>query len=106
MESCFSEWDTFGVEPEMIDYSTMEVVNPGYPLRPEAIESAYYLFRLIGNEKYAAMGWEMFESIVRHTRTESDFAALESVVTMQKNRLHGELLHGGNVEIRLSAVRT
>ncbi len=84
MESCFSMWTTFEIEPEMLDYSAMEVVNAAYPLRPEALESAYYLFRLTGGEKYVSMGQEMFENIVRYTRTESGFAALESVVTRRK----------------------
>ena len=39
-------WTHFGIEPERFDYATMAVVDAGYPLRPEIIESAYYLWRL------------------------------------------------------------
>jgi mannosidase alpha-like ER degradation enhancer 2 len=54
-------------------------------LRPENIESAYYLYRLTGDKKYHEMGRVMFQSIIEHTRTETGFAALESVVTMEKH---------------------
>ena len=36
-------WRQYGIEPEEIDYQKWEVVSPGYPLRPEIIESTYYL---------------------------------------------------------------
>jgi mannosidase alpha-like ER degradation enhancer 2 len=84
MESCFKMWTLFDIEPEQLDYTTMEVINASYPLRPENIESAYYLYRLTGDQKYVDMGKQMFESIVAHTRTESGYAALESVVTKEK----------------------
>jgi mannosidase alpha-like ER degradation enhancer 2 len=84
MESCFKMWTTFGIEPEQIDYVTMEPVHKAYPLRPEALESAYYLYHFTGDERYLEMGKTMFESIVEFTRTESGFAALSDVTTKQK----------------------
>jgi len=84
MESCFRMWTEFDIEPEQIDYATMEVINAAYHLRPEIMESAYYLYRLTGDRKYVDMGEQMFESIVANTRTESGYAALESVLTKQK----------------------
>src|SRR6185295_12178676 len=41
--SCFRMWRLRGIEPEVIDYRTMAIRSPGYPLRPEIIESAWYL---------------------------------------------------------------
>jgi mannosidase alpha-like ER degradation enhancer 2 len=84
MESCYKMWTTFGIEPEQLDYTTMEPIHKGYPLRPENIESAYYLYHFTGNEKYLAMGKTMFESLVEHTRTETGFAALADVTTMEQ----------------------
>jgi len=84
MESCYKMWTTFGIEPEQLDYMTMEPVHKGYPLRPENIESAYYLYHFTGDEKYVEMGKTMFESLIEHTRTESGFAALSDVTTMEK----------------------
>ncbi len=85
MESCFLMWTTFDIEPEQLDYVSMDPVNKAYHLRPEALESAYYLYRLTGDEKYREMGRIMFESIVEHTRTEIGFAMLSDVVTKEKS---------------------
>ena len=32
-ESCFRMWTLRGIEPEVLDYRTMQVTSPGYPLR-------------------------------------------------------------------------
>ena len=54
MASVNRMWTTFGVEPEALDYATMTIGGePGYELRPESLESAYYLYRLTGEERYA-----------------------------------------------------
>jgi mannosidase alpha-like ER degradation enhancer 2 len=84
MDSCFLMWTTFGIEPEQLDYTTMEPVSRAYYLRPEAIESAYYLYRLTGSSKYLEMGRTMFESIVEYCRTETAYAMLSDVTTKEK----------------------
>jgi ER degradation enhancer, mannosidase alpha-like 2 len=84
MESVYRMWTTFGIEPELLDYVSMQPVAPGYVLRPEAIESAYYLFRLTGDERYRDMGRVMVDSLLHYTRAETGFAALESVVTKRQ----------------------
>jgi mannosidase alpha-like ER degradation enhancer 2 len=93
MESVNRMWSTYGVEPETIDYSSMSIVYPGYQLRPEALESAYYLLSLTGDERYRDMGRAMFEAIDRWTRTDAGFAALADVRTRAKqDRMHSFLL--------------
>lgn len=82
--SSFAMWRVHGIEPEQYDYRKGEVTHPRYPLRPEIIESAWYLHRLTGDKQYQAMGQEMFEDFVRYTRTDSGFATLKSVVTKEK----------------------
>jgi predicted alpha-1,2-mannosidase len=84
MTSVYRMWTGFGIEPEQLDYVTMEVVAPPYHLRPEAIESAYYLWKRTGDARYLEMGRTMFDAIVRHCRTEGGYAALESVLTMEQ----------------------
>jgi len=84
MESVYSMWTTFDVEPEQMDYSTMEVVYGGYPLRPEALESAYVLYTLTGDDRYKTMGWDIFQRIVRWCRNETGFAHLENVETKEQ----------------------
>ena len=41
--SSLKMWRQHGIEPEEFDYQKREVVSPGYPLRPEIVESTYYL---------------------------------------------------------------
>ncbi|HST46029.1 MAG TPA: glycoside hydrolase family 47 protein, partial [Luteimonas sp.] len=82
--SAFSMWQAHGIEPEVWDYRARQVVSPGYPLRPEIVESAWYLYRLTGDSAYRDMGRTLFDDFVRHTRTESGFAALADVVSKQK----------------------
>lgn len=40
-----------------------------YLLRPEAIESVFILYRITGDQAYMDAAWDMFTSIVAHTRT-------------------------------------
>src|SRR5207245_2954012 len=51
-DSCFKMWTASGIEPEVLDYRSMRVVSPGYQLRPEIIESAYYLFHYTKDPRY------------------------------------------------------
>jgi mannosidase alpha-like ER degradation enhancer 2 len=81
MASVFTMWTTFGIEPEELDYVTMRPIRPGYVLRPEAIESAYYLYRITGEPRYRAMGRVMVDSLLHVTRAATGFTALRSVVT-------------------------
>src|SRR5689334_12993952 len=40
-DSSMRMWRLHGIEPEVIDYRTMEVPYAGYALRPEIVESTY-----------------------------------------------------------------
>ena len=83
-DSSFKMWSLYGIEPEELNYDSMQVVSPGYPLRPEIVESAYYLYHYTGNPKYLRMGQTMFEDFVKYCRTDEGYAALKSVVTRDK----------------------
>jgi predicted alpha-1,2-mannosidase len=85
MEAVHHMWATFGIEPEQLDYATMEATHEGYVLRPEALESAYYLWRLTGDPRYREMGAEMFRAIMAASRTESGYAHLRSVITGEQD---------------------
>jgi mannosidase alpha-like ER degradation enhancer 2 len=63
-DSNYKMWTQFGIEPELIDYTTMKDLSPGYELRPENIESAYYLYYFTRDPKYRRMGLTFFNSIV------------------------------------------
>jgi mannosidase alpha-like ER degradation enhancer 2 len=83
--SSFKMWTTFGIEPEQLNYRTMQIESAGYVLRPEIIESTYYLYHYTRDPQYLRMGETMFEDFVKHCRTEVAYAALKSVVTKEKS---------------------
>jgi mannosidase alpha-like ER degradation enhancer 2 len=82
--SSFKMWKANGIEPERLDYRTMKIVRASYSLRPEIVESAYYLYQYTGDAEYLHMGETMFEDFVRHCRTEAGYASLKDVVTKEK----------------------
>lgn len=83
-DSAFKMWTKHGIEPEEYDYVKGEVTDGGYPLRPEIIESTYYLLRYTGDEKYAAMGKTMFDDFKKYCRTDVAYAGIKDVRTMEK----------------------
>jgi hypothetical protein len=80
-------WNKWGIEPELIDYSTMSVLNPGYALRPELMESTYHLWKLTGNPQHRERDYAMFESIVRNCKSNVGYARIKDVRTMEKEDL-------------------
>jgi ER degradation enhancer, mannosidase alpha-like 2 len=83
-ESAFRMWTVNGIEPEVFNYRTMQVERAGYPLRPEIVESAYYLYHYTRDPAYLRMGETMFEDFVKFCRTDEAYAGLKSVVTKEK----------------------
>jgi mannosidase alpha-like ER degradation enhancer 2 len=82
--SNYKMWMLNGIEPESMNYKTLEVENGAYILRPENIESAYYLYQYTNDERYLQMGKNMFENIVKYCRTDDAYAAIKDVRTMEK----------------------
>jgi len=83
-ESSYKMWTAFGIEPETLDYTTMRAIAPGYQLRPEIIESAYYLAFFTKDPHYQDMGSTFILSLVRYCKAEAGFAALSNVETKSK----------------------
>ena len=84
-DSSFRMWNQSGIEPEEFDYRARKITSPGYPLRPEIVESTYYLYRYTKDRKYLLMGEKLWKDFVRYCRTEDGYAALRSVVTKEKS---------------------
>lgn len=83
-QSCYRMWTHFGIEPEEIDYTNFEVKSPYYILRPENIESAFYLYRKTKNPKYLEMGKTFFDSIIKYCKIDEGFASLKNVISKEK----------------------
>jgi ER degradation enhancer, mannosidase alpha-like 2 len=86
-ESTYKMWNVAGIEPEVIDYRTMEVRHAGYPLRPEIMESAYYLHHFTKDPRYLEMGRTFFEGLTTHCRTDAGYTVLKNVATKEKGDL-------------------
>ena len=87
--SGFRMWNQHGIEPESYDYVKREPVSAGYQLRPEIMESAYYLSHYTKDARYVEMGRTFLESLVAHCRVEDGYTSLRSVVTKEKgDRMH------------------
>ncbi|HEX9887236.1 MAG TPA: GH92 family glycosyl hydrolase [Longimicrobiales bacterium] len=82
-ESVYHMWTAYDIEPEQMDYATGEVRSGAYVLRPEAIESAYHLWLLTGEERWRDMGRDMFERIVRWARTDVGYAHVRDIATKE-----------------------
>jgi len=82
--SSFKMWKLHGIEPEVIDYKTMHATVFTYHLRPEIIESTYYLHHYARDPEYRRMGETIFNDFVQHCRTEPGYAALQNVITKEK----------------------
>jgi hypothetical protein len=83
-DSCYRMWMLHGIEPETLDYSTMQTISDYYMLRPENIESAYYLYYFTQNPKYLKMGEVYLESIIKYCRNDVAYCHLKSVKTKEK----------------------
>jgi mannosidase alpha-like ER degradation enhancer 2 len=83
-DSAFKMWTTHGIEPEEIDYVTLKITYDGYKLRPEIIESAYYLYSMTKDHRYLEMGSTFLESLMRYCKTDVGYAALSSVEKKEK----------------------
>ena len=82
--SSFRMWQLNHIEPEELNFGSRIVTSPGYPLRPEIVESTYYLYHFTRNPKYLRMGETMWRDFVKYCRNDVGYAALKSVITKEK----------------------
>ena len=52
-------------------------------LRPETVESLFYLWRLTGNKTYQEWGWNIFQAFEKNSRIESGYVGLKDVSAHQ-----------------------
>ena len=57
----------------------VDIIDPRYLLRPEAIESVFIHYRLTGEKDLLDAAWRMFQSIEKYTRTEYANAMINDV---------------------------
>ncbi|KAI5361428.1 Putative glycoside hydrolase family 47, six-hairpin glycosidase-like superfamily [Septoria linicola] len=60
-----------------------------YILRPEAIESVFYMYRITGEQHWRDAGWEMFKAVERYTRVEFGHSAIDDISKTNPEHLDG-----------------
>ena len=83
-DSSYRMWNHATVEPEEFDYRARKITAAGYPLRPEIVESTYYLYHYTKDQKYQRMGEQLWRDFVKYCRTDEGYAALKDVTTKEK----------------------
>ncbi|KAJ8115384.1 hypothetical protein ONZ43_g4678 [Nemania bipapillata] len=76
------------IENEKLPKGFVTVNSRSYILRPEAIESVWYMYRITGDKKWQDEGWKMFEAIVRHTTTDVGSSAIDNVLSTRTTQLN------------------
>lgn len=81
-----SVWRKYGFLPEFYTITTGEaaVNRESYPLRPELIESAMYLYRATKNEFLLELGESMLQTIEHSAKTRCGYATVGSFYNIHK----------------------
>lgn len=73
-ETCYQMWHhtKSGLAPEYVVFNKKGMRSGGgadyYLLRPETVESLFYLYRITKEEKYRERGYEIYQAIERNCR--------------------------------------
>ena len=67
------------ISDERLPPGFVRITGRRYLLRPEAIESVFYMYRITGDMYWRKVGWNMFTSIERHTRALYGASAIDDV---------------------------
>jgi len=69
--------------PEVWDIGTMEMVASQYPLRPEFVESTYYLYRATGDSFYLDVGERILYDLINRAKVE---CGLTGILDLKSNK--------------------
>ncbi|MFZ4522443.1 MAG: glycoside hydrolase family 47 protein [Bacteroidales bacterium] len=75
-------WTKFNIEPEEFNFRTDSILYAEYPLRPENIESCFYLYRKTKDPEYQKMGERMINDILTKCKTDAGYAEVKNVKTL------------------------
>ncbi|KAK8217854.1 glycosyl hydrolase family 47-domain-containing protein [Phyllosticta capitalensis] len=67
------------IEEERLPKGFLNIQARHFLLRPEAIESVFYLYRISGDAYWREAGWRMFEGIQAHCRAAYGYSAIDDV---------------------------
>ena len=87
-------WTKFNIEPEEFNFKTDSIISAYYILRPENLESDFYLYRLTKDNQYLWEGKRMVDDIISHCWNDVGFASLKDVRTYEKTNSMESFLFG------------
>lgn len=77
------------IDDERLPPGFIHIDSRKYILRPEAIESVFYMYRITGEKHWQDMGWNMFQAAEGLTRTKYGHSALDDVTKAKPSLLDG-----------------
>jgi Glycosyl hydrolase family 47 len=89
----YSVWRRYGCVPESYNVHTQQPVQGAvnYPLRPEVLESVFYLHWATNDSSWIGVALSMMHSLETLTRVECGFARIRHVGTHAQEDLQGTL---------------
>ncbi|CAK0786405.1 hypothetical protein CVIRNUC_009618 [Coccomyxa viridis] len=76
-----------GLAPEKITFleeggTRVDAADAGNVLRPETVESLYYMWRLTGEQRYQEWGWSIFQAFQEHAKGDVGYHSLLDVTKL------------------------
>nr|VZH95289.1 unnamed protein product [Spirometra erinaceieuropaei] len=83
-ETCYEAYTSTDTHlgPEKMTFSPNEFLSSGdkkYYLRPETVESYFYMWRLTKDDKYRKWAWELVEALEKQCRTDAGYSGISDV---------------------------
>ena len=74
----YSIWSKYGALPERFNWRLKAPDVSFYPLRPELVESTYFLYQATKNPFYLHVGKEIIENLNQHAKTDCGYATIHN----------------------------
>lgn len=85
LNEIYQIWRQYGFISERFDlklWKPYQQKENRYPLRPELIESTYYMFRTTRDDSWLQAGAEFLDSIEKYSRTSCGYASISDIIKM------------------------
>jgi len=87
LETCYQMYAQMatGLSPEITHFNTYEGAKQDLYvkdadkhnlLRPETIETLYYMYKITNKKKYQDYGWEIFQAFEKYTKVENGYTSI------------------------------
>jgi len=71
------------IDPCVLPAGCVQRHQARYLLRPETVESLFYMFYVTGQEQYRSWAWAIFSSIRQYARVDGGYAVVENVNSVE-----------------------